>query len=198
MTPALNFKKGSAALFSLALMAALPALAAGPQALAHVHGLAQLSVAVDGGQVQIQLESPLDSLLGFEHAPRNAQQRETVRAMAKHLRQAGGLFVLTAAAGCQLTGVDLQSAALPAELLQAQTTASPVTPTVSTKTAGAGAHADLQASFSFTCSQPAALHSLQLQLFAAFPGLRQIDAQLATANKQRATRLTAKNPDLTW
>jgi hypothetical protein len=145
--------------------------------------------------VQIQLESPLDGLLGFEHAPRNAQQREAVRAMAALLHQADKLFALTPAAGCQLTQVDLRSAALPAELLQTQTAASPGTAT----SAATDAHADMEASFSFTCSQPSALNSLALKpLFAAFPGLRQIDAQLATGSKQSAAKLTAKNPRLAW
>ena len=193
-TLALIFKKGSVALFSLAMMAGLPAQAADP----HVHGQAHLSVAVDGSQVQIQLESPLDGLLGFEHAPRNARQREAVRAMAQRLHQADKLLVLTAAAGCQLKQVDLRSAALPAELLQAKTAASPGTAASATN-AATDAHADMEANFSFTCSQPAALKSLALKpLFAAFPGLRQIDAQLATGSKQSAAKLTAKNPRLAW
>jgi hypothetical protein len=187
----LVFKKGSVAMFSLVALAGLPAQAADP----HVHGLAHLSVAVDGGQVQIQLESPLDGLLGFENEPRNARQREAVRAMAARLHQADKLLVLTAAAGCQLKQVDLRSAALPAELLQTQTAASPGTAT----SAATDAHADMEASFSFTCSQPAALKSLTLKpLFAAFPGLRQIDTQLAAGNKQSAAKLTAKSPGLTW
>ncbi len=196
MTAALKIKKGSVALFSLALLASLPAQAAGAPAGSHVHGQAHLSVAVDGSQVQIQLESPLDGLLGFEHAPRNARQREAVRAMAQRLRQADGLFVLTPAAGCQLTQVDLRSATLPAELLQAKAAANPV---ATTTKAAADSHGDLEADFSFTCSQPAALKGLTLKpLFAAFPSLRQIDAQLATGNKQSAAQLTAKNPGLTW
>ena len=194
MNPALIFKKGSVALFSLVALAGLPAQAADP----HVHGQAQLSVAVDGGQVQIQLESPLDGLLGFEHAPRNARQREAVRALAQRLRQADGLLLLTAAAGCQLQQVDLRSAALPAELLQAKPGASPVAARTA-NAAAADSHGDLEADFSFTCSQPAALKSLELKpLFAAFPGLRQIDAQLASGNKQSAAKLTAKSPGLTW
>jgi uncharacterized protein involved in exopolysaccharide biosynthesis len=141
------------------------------------------------------LESPLGGLLGFEHAPRNARQREAVRAMAQRLRQADKLLVLTAAAGCHLTQVDLCSAALPTELLQTQTAASPGT----AANAATDAHADMEASFSFTCSQSAALQGLTFKpLFAAFPSLRQIDAQLASGNQQRAAQLTAKNPGLTW
>ena len=40
------------------------AYGAGP----HVHGVANLEIAIDDAAVQINLNSPLDSLLGFERA----------------------------------------------------------------------------------------------------------------------------------
>jgi len=42
---------------------------------AHEHGSARLDVAVDGDRLHIALQSPLDNLVGFEHAPRNERQR---------------------------------------------------------------------------------------------------------------------------
>jgi len=35
-----------------------------------------LSIAVEGAGFTVQLESPLDNLVGFEHAPRNKQQEQ--------------------------------------------------------------------------------------------------------------------------
>jgi hypothetical protein len=37
---------------------------------AHVHGAAELNVGVENDTLRIALESPLDSLLGFERAPK--------------------------------------------------------------------------------------------------------------------------------
>src|SRR5690606_12673416 len=37
---------------------------------AHVHGSAVLQVVMDGETVELALQSPLNNLLGFEHAPR--------------------------------------------------------------------------------------------------------------------------------
>ncbi|MGB0128732.1 MAG: DUF2796 domain-containing protein [Rhodocyclaceae bacterium] len=37
---------------------------------AHEHGVAKLDVASDGGALAINVESPLDNRVGFEHAPR--------------------------------------------------------------------------------------------------------------------------------
>ncbi|MCF7994732.1 MAG: DUF2796 domain-containing protein, partial [Chromatiaceae bacterium] len=42
---------------------------------AHVHGVGQLNVAVDGSALLVELISPAMDLVGFEHAPRNEAQR---------------------------------------------------------------------------------------------------------------------------
>ena len=61
------------------VLGAAPVLAAGAHdhghehAQAHVHGAVQLEVALDGPTLSIALEAPLDSLLGFERAPRTAR-----------------------------------------------------------------------------------------------------------------------------
>ena len=47
----------------------------------HVHGVASLQVAVDGNTLTLNLESPLDNVLGFEHAPRSEKQKAAVRSM---------------------------------------------------------------------------------------------------------------------
>ena len=74
---------------------------------------------MDGETVQLNLYSPLDNLLGFEHAPRTEEERRAVRSMAAKLHQADSLFVFTPSARCQLESADLQSATLPPELLAA-------------------------------------------------------------------------------
>lgn len=52
----------------LSVLVLLPAtLHAGEKA--HQHGVAILEVAVDGGTLRLRLESPLNNLAGFEHAP---------------------------------------------------------------------------------------------------------------------------------
>ena len=56
------------------MLSALPVLAAQP-AHAHVHGAVQLDVAVDGPTLTLTLEAPLDSVVGFERAPRTAAEK---------------------------------------------------------------------------------------------------------------------------
>ena len=112
--------RGTAMLFAAAAIGlitelALPAWAygAGP----HVHGRAALEIAIDEATVQVNLNSPLDNLLGFEHAPRNEKERHAARVMATKLRQADTLFIFTPAAKCRLASVQMESPLLAPELL---------------------------------------------------------------------------------
>jgi hypothetical protein len=89
------------------------AYGAGP----HVHGAATLEIAIDGAAVQINLNSPLDSLLGFERAPRNQKERQAARIMASKLHQADSLFIFTPTAECRLKSARLESPLLPLEQL---------------------------------------------------------------------------------
>ncbi|MEF8697782.1 MAG: DUF2796 domain-containing protein [Candidatus Accumulibacter sp. UW26] len=59
-------------------------------------------------------------------------------------------------------------------------------------------HADLDAEFFFHCAQPAALQGLEVKLFSAFPGYRQIRAQVVTGKRQSAARLSPKASTLRW
>lgn len=145
---------------------------------AHQHGVVQLDIAVDANRITIQLSSPLDNLLGFEHAPRNNAERGRVASMLAALR--GTLFAIDPAGSCRAGAVQLNSAAL--QLGQ---------PDPSEQQAG---HADLDASFEFECSTAARASFVDAALFERFAGIRRIDVQLATPRGQRKLTLARPAP----
>ena len=59
---------------------------------AHLHGHAELLIAIEGEYVDIQLTSPAANILGFEHAPRNAEQRKRIQQAQSVLEHADTLF----------------------------------------------------------------------------------------------------------
>lgn len=147
---------------------------AGPAAAhkAHVHGLAQLSVALDGPVLSITLEAPLDGLVGFERAPRTDAERKAASAALARLRDGAGLFKPDAAAGCTLAAARVSA------------------PVLEPGAGGSGGeHADLDAAYTFRCGSPQALRTLQVGLFEAFPRLTQIDVQMAGVRAQAKTTL---------
>jgi hypothetical protein len=177
-------------LFSLTLAATLSGgnvFAAEPGA--HVHGGALLQVVHIGNTVTINLESPLDNLLGFEHAPRTDKQKQKAQAMADLLRQPEALFVLTPAAQCKPSPVQLTAPVLNLGVAEKN---------AQSKNKARDGHAELEAELIFTCGTPAALKDLEVKLFDAFRGIRQLDAQLVGPRGQSAAKLTSKKRRLAW
>ena len=204
---------------------ALPTRAqgAGP----HVHGVAALEIAQDGVMVQINLNSPLDNLLGFERAPRNEKERQTVRTVASKLHQADNLFIFTPAAQCRLGAVRLESPLLPSELLMPRSSsgsdkskgakydkddkssASSPLPRGSTSSASMPSatapvgehtedHAELEATWNFRCAVPQALQDIDVRLFDTFPGLRRLDAMIVGPKGQSGAKLSPASTRLKW
>lgn len=157
---------------------------------AHVHGVGELRIAVDGPELVIDLESPLDNLLGFEHAPRTDRERAAVRAMAAKLRQSQTMFAATAAARCTSTKVELGSSALPPELLGE--------PPAATAAPDPDGHADLDASFAFRCEVPERLQGIDVGLLQAFPGFRRLNVSVAGPKSQSAVVLTPPQRAVRW
>jgi hypothetical protein len=173
-----------------ALLAAAGPLHAGQ---AHVHGHGSLDVAVDGNTLTLRLESPLDSFVGFERAPKNDQERAAVRAMAQALR-AEQAFVPSIAAGCKLREVVLSSPVLDPALL------SPKGRPPAGPAGGDGhkGHAEIVGDYTYVCTNPAALRGVEVGLFKSFKGLTRLDAQVAAPQGQTSARLTTKKPLLGW
>jgi hypothetical protein len=152
---------------ALAFGTACPAAAGG----AHEHGVARLDVVLDGTSLQITLDSPLEALAGFEHAPKDDRQRAALANMTDRLKEGGSLFAIDPAAACTFV---------------AATVAHPFQPGADAPT---GDHADAEATWTWRCEKPAALKRLEVRLFETFPGLKTLNVQSATANGQGFARL---------
>jgi hypothetical protein len=136
----------------------------------HEHGVVRLDVAVEAHRITLQLESPLDNLVGFERAPRTDAERQRVQAALARLRAADRLFVPDAAAQCRLAKVELESPAL--GLGGAPAPADP------------NGHADLDTSIEFECTDATRAGALDVGLFEAFPRMQRIDVQAVTPTGQ--------------
>ena len=156
--------------------AAAPAWSAGK---AHEHGALKLDVAIEGNKLTIAMEAPLDNLLGFERAPRTDAERKAAAEVLARLRspiQGKALFSADAAAQCTLSKADVQ-----APVLEPGVNPAPK-----------DEHADLDASYEFSCAQPAELRSLDVGLFDAYKRIQRIDVQVAGPKSQ--SKVTLKRP----
>ena len=169
---------------SRALVASLLLLAAAAATLpaqaaqhAHVHGTAKLGIAVQDKTVTIALESPLASLIGFEHRPTTPAEQRAVDALRARLKAPGELFAFDAAAACTLTKSDAES------IVFEPAPAAPVASSASS-THESDEHGDLDASFEYRCLHPERLSAVDVGLFQAWPKLQRIDVDVATAGGQ--------------
>jgi len=170
---------------------------------AHVHGTARLYLAVDQQRVNFRLESPLENLLGFERAPRTEKETAAVKSMAERLARPDALFALTAAARCTAGTVRIHA---PVVGLAGHSVAAADAQAVAPGKSGSGGakkgakadHADLEAQFVFQCEDIARLHDVEVRLFDAFRGLRQLDVQAVTPLGQKSLRLTPSKRQVTW
>ncbi|MDR2935269.1 MAG: DUF2796 domain-containing protein [Candidatus Adiutrix sp.] len=161
------------------LLAALGGLAIWPPLAqaheAHEHGAANINIAVEGTEVDIELESPLANMLPFEHWPSTEEERRQVRDLSARLHQAETLFKLTAAAECRLNKVELD-----------------------TDYDDRNEHGDLDVNFEFLCAKPEKLNSVDVLLFGVWPKLEEIEIQAVTPLGQRAARLTPDKHLFSW
>jgi hypothetical protein len=74
----------------------------------HVHGAVTLNLAIEGKSLAVELEAPAINVVGFERAPRTAEERAAVSAAAAWLFSGAGLIGVPKAAGCRRDSANLE------------------------------------------------------------------------------------------
>jgi len=161
-----------------------------------------LEVAVDGNRLLLNFSSPLDNLVGFEHAPRNDKQTAAIQRMVGQLHPAAQQFAPTPEALCSPVAVTLDSPAIPPALLSAGAPAASEQGRSAAQKqadrAGEDKHASLAAEYVYRCERPDKLSGLDVRLFDAFPDIRRLDVQVAAGRKQAAKTLTTRVRRVNW
>ena len=159
----------------LALAPATPALSA-PGGHGHVHGQARLDLTLEGARLTIEAELPMETLTGFERAPRTDDERTRLQRALDALL-ATGVFRPTPDAGCK-----------PAtQALRWSGSAEPATATSGLP--GDDTHLDLLVTHAFDCERPARLGMLEIGLFDILSRLRRIEARFAGPGGTQARTL---------
>ena len=134
------------------------------QTAAHVHGRAQMNIAVEGSTITIVIEAPLDTLLGFEHAPRTAKEKQLASAAIATLQSENTIVLADAAAQCSTKKLEINDSALQ-------------------KPDAKGSHADIDITLELSCKQPSQLKSFDVTLFKSFQRIQSINVQMLKGAK---------------
>jgi hypothetical protein len=162
------------------LFVAIATLAWGPIALAD-SATATLSVTGDGSAVTVDLRGPAAYLVGFERAPRDANERATLALAAENLKAGDGLVRFNPEAACRL-----------------QETRIDADPAPNGQVGKEHKRGELGASWRFRCDFPGRLDSAATGLFVGFPALARAHVRYALGAIRGEAVLTAADPVVTF
>jgi hypothetical protein len=171
-----------------------PALAAERrEAGRHEHGTSELRVAIDGGDVEVELEGPAANFIGFEYQPATAAEQQALDAALTTLREPGQLLAWPAAAGCQLVSAEVT----PPDYGKAgdeghhdEDYDDAAHDDGHDEHAGDEGHSEFAALYAYRCSSPGALDALRVLVFERFPQTSRLNASVAGPGGQTGATLT--------
>lgn len=169
---------------------------------AHVHGVAELTLAAEGADLEIEFSSPAISVVGFEHRAVTPAEKDAVADAVAALRDLAGALTLVGA-HCELAHSTVDVTAVQAETAEDQTSHG-----------GHGdqhnehqddhhdghhddhqgkkdSHTDVSAHFAYVCADTPSLESLRVGNDGLPFGLEAIHVMWVTDRLQGAAELTA-------
>lgn len=75
---------------------------------AHVHGHVEFNIAQDGSDLLLEISAPGADVIGFEHAPENAEQEKTLQHAVATLEDSNALFAINPQAQCEIEEVHVE------------------------------------------------------------------------------------------
>lgn len=171
---------------ALATISCMPtfAQAGGKGHSAHEHGVATANIVAEGNTVTVQLQSPSDSIYGFEHEAKTAADiKKRDDAVEKLKSNADKIFLLDAALGCKIVSSEVKAFVSDDDNAQKEKT--------SGKKHKAGTHSEVHATFKFECAKAVAGSAMQFAARSQFKSLRTLKVQVLSGDKQGG--VTIKN-----
>ncbi|WP_299878117.1 DUF2796 domain-containing protein [uncultured Cocleimonas sp.] len=74
---------------------------------AHQHGQAQLNVILENNDLMVMLETPAMNVFGFEHEPKNVEQKKVVELAIKDLENISPYIKTDSSAECKIAKIDV-------------------------------------------------------------------------------------------
>lgn len=160
---------------------------------AHVHGQAQLMLAIENNVVEIVFESPAINLMGFEHRAQSPEQKKRVQTVKKHLEDGQTLFDFIDGR-CSL---EQQTVRL-SGMLNKPDAADSHTASVKDRKhhEGEAGHSGVKARYRFHCQRASAIRVIKMPLLERFQGIHLLNVQWVTASGQGAAILNQQQTQL--
>ena len=185
----------------VAVVSTLPAKAifAGAGHTAHVHGTAELDIALEAQELTIIFESPSDSIYGFEHEAKTEKDIKARDAAVETFKtNVATLFSLPESLGCvhSITKFEAFKADDDDHLDDDDKANEKANEKANAKSkkqhAHKGTHGDFEVEVKVTCKSPLKDQTMDIGLFNKFSRLSKIKVQIV-GEKSSSTQLTKKS-----
>lgn len=177
----------TAVVFLAAFSLAAPLTAEERHGHAHRHGVSTLKLAIDGTELEMEIISPGSDIVGFEHPPANAADRQAIANATAVFREAGALFAFPATAGCRVLSAEVEAPSASGSAAEKHDHEKHH----DGKDGKEGEHhAEFHGHYRFRCGNPEKLTHIDIKLFDGFPRAREIEVEAITPSGQIARELT--------
>jgi len=161
----------------------------------HVHGVSDLTIAVEGKKLSITLHSPGNDIVGFEYAPSTDAQGAAVAAATNLIKDPLSLLGVPAAAQCAVGKTETVLAEEEDDEDIAAPGASPAAPAPAAPAGPAAPrHAEFQNTYELTCGNVPAITGLNFAFFQKFPNAQTVHVDLVTGKGAFSFDVPRANP----
>jgi hypothetical protein len=150
-----------------------------PAQQAHLHGTAQLTLALEGNTLEISLESPAANIVGFEHKA-TAEKHITAVHKAKASLEASGLFLFSGS-DCSLKQAEVDMSSVIDQGRQ------------HSDHDGYESHSEISANYIYECSKGEKLETVSVNLMSRFPAVETLEVMWLTSSQQGAKKLKSQS-----
>jgi hypothetical protein len=149
---------------------------------AHVHGAAEVSIAVEGPKATVEFRAPAESVMGFEHEAKSESDKKKRDAALKRLQtNKDQMIVFDPRWGCKSSEVKTVVAEEKGGRAKAETDKAGHSQKDQKKS---GEHREVQGIFSVACDKPLAGSRVTFGVYKIFPDIHEINVQILSDSKQ--------------
>ena len=166
---------------------------------AHLHGAAELNMVVEQSVVAVELITPADNILGFEHkAASQADKQKLEQTLA--MLEKGNWIRLTSAAKCTLESWDIDTGLIDDEHHDEHASEhhdedhDEDRNTPHDADSEEESHSEFHISYQYRCQSPNALVGAELLVWQQFEGFERVKGQLISPQGQQRLDLTQDDP----
>ena len=159
---------------------------------AHVHGVAEINIAVEGAKATVEFRAPAESLMGFEHEAKSESDKKKRDAALEQLRTKRDQMVLfDAKLGCKFSDVKAAIVEQKGDHTKAQSGKD-----VHKDQKKSGEHREVHGTFSVACDKPLAGSRIRFGVSKVFRDVQEIKVQVLGDSGQSGATIKRDKGDV--